>query len=126
MSVQSRSDVIDERALGDQLARVLPRSGAVSVSPFRRVVAAVDASHYLLTPRAVVTAASTDEIAAVLQHAREFGTPVTFRSGGASLSGQASTDGPLVDCRRHFDDIEVLDEGSRVRVDPGPRSVTST
>ena len=45
--------------------------------------------------------------------------PLTFRSGGTSLSGQGVTDGILVDTRRHFRDIEVLDGGARVRVGPG-------
>ena len=45
--------------------------------------------------------------------------PLTFRSGGTSLSGQAGGDGVLVDVRRHFRDVEVLDDGARVRVQPG-------
>jgi D-lactate dehydrogenase len=44
---------------------------------------------------------------------------VTFRSGGTSLSGQAVTDGLLIDTRRHFRAIEVLDDGARVRCGPG-------
>ena len=47
------------------------------------------------------------------------GVPLTFRSGGTSLCGQAVTDGVLVDTRRNFRDIEVLDDGARVRVQPG-------
>ena len=45
--------------------------------------------------------------------------PLTFRSGGTILSGQAVTDGVLVDVRRNFRDVEVLDDGARVRVQPG-------
>ena len=44
---------------------------------------------------------------------------MTFRSGGTSLSGQSTTDGLLVDTRRHFQSIDVLDNGARVRVQPG-------
>ena len=47
------------------------------------------------------------------------GVSLTFRSGGTSLSGQAVTDSVLVDVRKNFRDIEVLDEGARVRVRPG-------
>ena len=47
------------------------------------------------------------------------GVPMTFRSGGTSLSGQGVTDGILVDTRRHFRDIEILDAGARVRIGPG-------
>ncbi len=80
-----------------------------------------DASHYLLRPRAVVTATSTEQVAAVMAAAGRAPTPVplTFRAGGTSLSGQAVTDGVLVDVRRHQQDVEVLDGGARVRCQPG-------
>ena len=45
--------------------------------------------------------------------------PLTFRSGGTSLSGQGVTDGVLVDTRAAFRAVEVLDGGARVRVQPG-------
>jgi D-lactate dehydrogenase len=115
----SRADLNDQRALGSGLTGVLARAGAVSVESFDRVVAAVDASHYLLTPRAVVTPQDAEEVAALLAYAHASGEPVTFRSGGTSLSGQASTGHILVDTRKHFRGIEVLDEGARVRVGPG-------
>ena len=84
-----------------------------------RLSSAHDASHYLLTPQAVVAPADAREVAAVLAASRAQGVPVTFRSGGTSLSGQASTAGVLVDTRRGFRRIEVLDDGARVRTGPG-------
>lgn len=84
-----------------------------------RVAYASDASHYLLTPSAVVTAADAQEVAAILRAASATGSRVTFRSGGTSLSGQASTDGVLVDTRSAFRRIDVLDGGTRVRAQPG-------
>src|SRR5699024_8714759 len=45
--------------------------------------------------------------------------PVTLRSGGTSLSGQASGDGLLVDVRRGFRNIAVEEQGRVVRVEPG-------
>ncbi|RSN05811.1 FAD-binding oxidoreductase [Nonomuraea sp. WAC 01424] len=80
-----------------------------------RVGMAHDASHYLLTPQAVLVAESADQVAALLRT----GLPLTFRSGGTSLSGQAVSEHLLVDTRRHFRSIEVLDGGARVRVQPG-------
>ncbi len=77
-----------------------------------------DASHYLLTPRAVVTPTSAGQVASLLRGAARSGVPLTFRSGGTSLSGQAGTDQVLVDTR-HFRDITVLDDGRRVRTGPG-------
>lgn len=84
-----------------------------------RVAYASDASHYLLTPDAIVVAEDAAEVARVLRAASASGTRITFRSGGTSLSGQASTDGLLVDTRRGFRRIDVLDDGARVRVQPG-------
>jgi D-lactate dehydrogenase len=78
-----------------------------------------DASHFLLVPRAVVIARDAGEVGRLLQASAAHGIPLTLRSGGTSLSGQAITDGVLVDVRRHFKEIEVLDDGARVRVQPG-------
>ncbi|WP_374010988.1 FAD-binding and (Fe-S)-binding domain-containing protein [Leifsonia sp. LS-T14] len=78
-----------------------------------------DASHYLMTPLSVVTVRDADHLAGLLQVAGAAGAPVAFRSGGTSLSGQASTDGLLLDTRRNFRAIEVLEGGERVRVQPG-------
>ena len=84
-----------------------------------RLARANDASHYVLTPQAVVAPAGAPEVARLLRASAEQGVPLTFRSGGTSLSGQGVTDGVLVDTRRHFRDTEVLDAGLRVRVQPG-------
>jgi D-lactate dehydrogenase len=84
-----------------------------------RLSAAHDASHYVLTPLAVARAETVDEVAGIVRAARSHATPLTFRSGGTSLSGQAGTEGILVDVRRHFRSIEVLDDGLRVRAESG-------
>ncbi|WP_193078768.1 FAD-binding and (Fe-S)-binding domain-containing protein [Brevibacterium aurantiacum] len=84
-----------------------------------RLAAAHDASHYLLTPQAVVKPRNREEVAALFSASRRSGVPMTFRSGGTSLSGQSVSDGVLVDTRRHFRDIDVLDDGARVRCGPG-------
>ena len=78
-----------------------------------------DASHYLLYPQAVVRAHDAAHVAEISQVAATHGLGVTFRSGGTSLSGQASTQGLLVDTRRQFRRVEVLDDGARVRAEPG-------
>ncbi len=91
----------------------------VRTRPIDLAAMAHDASHYLLTPQAVVTARSVADVAAVLGLAHRRRLPVTFRSGGTSLSGQASTSGLLVDTRQNFRGVEVLDGGARVRCEPG-------
>ncbi len=78
-----------------------------------------DASHFALTPRAVATPIDAAEVGRLFAVSAGQGIPLTFRSGGTSLSGQAGTHGILVETRRHFRDIEILDNGLRVRVGPG-------
>ncbi|WP_345679224.1 FAD-binding and (Fe-S)-binding domain-containing protein [Yinghuangia aomiensis] len=104
-------------ALRDALDRVLP--GAVAARASDRLAAAHDASHYLIVPQAVVRPRDVPHMAALFRATAAHGVAVTFRSGGTSLSGQAGGDGVLVDTRRHFRGIEVLDDGARVRVQPG-------
>lgn len=116
----SRADVSrSEQELGAAIGAVLPRGGAVSTSVFDRVIAAVDASHYLLTPRAVVTPKNAGEVAALFAYATAGGQPLTFRSGGTSLSGQASTGSILVDTRKFFRSISIEQDGLVARVGPG-------
>ena len=78
-----------------------------------------DASHYALLPQAVAEPVDAAEVGRLFAVSAAHGIPMTFRSGGTSLSGQAGTDGILVDTRRHFRSIDVLDDGLRVRVGPG-------
>ena len=80
---------------------------------------ASDASPYRLIPKVVVMARDTGDVAKVLAYARRTRTPVVLRGGGTSLNGQGQTDGILVDVRRHWRGIEVLDGGDRARVRPG-------
>ncbi len=102
------------------LEGVLRGTGRIDTSALRRLAMANDASHYALTPAGVVYAESEREIAAILHHAARAGVGVTFRGGGSSLSGQSVTEGLLVDTRRHFRDVEVIEDGAAVRVGPGP------
>jgi D-lactate dehydrogenase len=78
-----------------------------------------DASHYLLHPQAWVTPTGVADVAEVMRACGRLGVSLTFRGGGTSLSGQALSDSVLVDTRDAFKHIEVLDDGRRVRVEPG-------
>lgn len=78
-----------------------------------------DASHFLLVPEVQVVARDSADVGAVLRACARLGIGATLRSGGTSLSGQALTDGVLVDVRKNFRKITILDDGLRVRVQPG-------
>nr|WP_228484692.1 FAD-binding and (Fe-S)-binding domain-containing protein [Microbacterium cremeum] len=103
----------------DAIARAVTEASRVKTRAIDRIAYASDASHFLLTPEAVVIAADAAEVARLMRAASSAGSRLTFRSGGTSLSGQAVTDGLLIDVRRRFRRIEVLDDGRRVRVQPG-------
>ncbi len=106
-------------ATGQTFLDAVVASDRVKTRAIDRVAYASDASHFLYTPETVVIAENADEVAKILRAAAEHRKVVTFRSGGTSLSGQACTDGILIDTRRAFRRIEVLDGGRRVRVEPG-------
>jgi len=106
-------------ALGSLLAGCVADPAQVRTDDLARHALAHDASHVLLLPTAVVAPRDADEVSRLLLATASAGIPLTFRSGGTSLSGQAGTNGVLADVRRHFTAIEVLDDGARVRVQPG-------
>jgi D-lactate dehydrogenase len=100
-----------------RLERLAP--GTLRARAADRLALAHDASHYRMIPAGVVSVTGTAHLAALLSLSRKEAVAVSFRSGGTSLSGQASTQALLLDTRRHFRGVEVLDEGRRVRVQPG-------
>ncbi|MDR1852619.1 MAG: FAD-binding oxidoreductase [Propionibacteriaceae bacterium] len=91
----------------------------LATDEFTRRARAHDASHFLLYPNSVATVRSAEEVARLYKAAAQAGTAITFRSGGTSLSGQAGSQKVLVDTRRNFQNVEILDGGERVRVEPG-------
>ncbi|MFF7500075.1 FAD-binding and (Fe-S)-binding domain-containing protein [Streptomyces lavendulae] len=80
---------------------------------------ATDASPYRFVPQVVVIAEDIDDVSAVLSYAHGRQREVVFRAAGTSLNGQAQGEDILVDVRRHWAGIEVLDEGRRARIRPG-------
>ncbi|MFF7440330.1 FAD-linked oxidase C-terminal domain-containing protein [Streptomyces sp. NPDC008122] len=80
---------------------------------------ASDASPYRFVPQVVVVAEDIDDVSAVLSYAHGKGREVVFRAAGTSLNGQAQGEDVLVDVRRHWAGVEVLDGGARARIRPG-------
>ena len=103
--------------LREALEAIAP--GRVLNRPVDRVAFAPDASFYRLIPRAVVFPANVDEVRALFQFSQAHDIPMTFRAAGTSLSGQAISDGLLVEVARHWRGIQVLDKGARIQVQPG-------
>ncbi|MFJ4777673.1 FAD-binding and (Fe-S)-binding domain-containing protein [Streptomyces sp. NPDC088762] len=80
---------------------------------------ATDASPYRFIPQVVVIAEDIDDVSAVLSYAHGRQRDVVLRAAGTSLNGQAQGEDILVDVRRHWAGIEVLDGGLRARIRPG-------
>lgn len=107
-----------DRSLLEEL-RAVTAPDRLLVRDLERVAFASDASMYQLVPRAVVLAKDDVEVAALLAVARRHRVPVTFRAAGTSLSGQAVTDGILVEVARHWRTASVEEGGRRIRARPG-------
>jgi D-lactate dehydrogenase len=105
------------QSLLDDLKKVLPEQ--ITDSLFDRVSIANDASHYLLTPTMVAKPKTAQQMSEIFKITQKHDLGITFRSGGTSLSGQSVTDSLLIDTRKNFKEIEVLENGLKVRVQPG-------
>ncbi len=105
-------------ALVASLERALGRT-KVLARPLDRLGRSADASIYRLVPEVVVRPGGVDDVRAILACAGQHGRHLTFRAAGTSLSGQASTDGILVELAQGFRGLRVLDEGRRVWAEPG-------
>ena len=109
---------IPSPVLADLLARITDRE-RVLTRPIERLAYASDASFYRLIPKAVVLPRSIGEVQSLFQLSHEHRIPLTFRAAGTSLSGQAVTDGILVEVAKNWRQISVEDNGKKVRVQPG-------
>lgn len=84
-----------------------------------RYAYAGDAGFYYLLPKAVVQPDSETEIQQLFLFSQQHAVPLTFRTGGTSLSGQSITDGILVDLSKHWRKAAPLQNGQKVKVQPG-------
>ena len=87
---------------------------------------ASDASPYRFVPQVVVIAETADDVAAVLRYAREHAREIVFRAAGTSLNGQSQGTDILVDVRRHWTGVEVLNGVRRRGSSRARRSGTPT
>jgi D-lactate dehydrogenase len=101
------------------LLRELIDPERILIRPIERIAFASDASFYRLIPRAVIQTQTAEEIKHLFRFSQEHRIPLVFRAGGTSLSGQAITDGILVDIGRYWRSVRVEQNGKTIRVQPG-------
>jgi len=103
---------------GKLLEAVLPKD-RIKTRLIDLVSYASDAGFYYLRPKAVVQPVNEHEIIALFHFSHQHKIPLTFRTGGTSLSGQSITDGILVDLSKYWNSLAIEEEGNQVRVQPG-------
>ena len=106
------------RAFWERLAQEI--EGEAASDLFTRGRYATDASMYQCFPAGVVCPKSANDVAIIIEMAREEGVPVTARGGGSSTAGQALGEGIVVDFSKHLTNIVEIDaESRRCVVEPG-------
>lgn len=84
-----------------------------------RLAYAHDASLYRVVPEAVVRPANENDVKSLLKHGNETQKPITFRTGGTSLSGQAVGPGVIAETVRDWKKWGIIDNGKAIRLQPG-------
>ena len=117
-SAQSAEPTVDSIHIRELLhEQIDPKR--ILIRPIELIAFASDASFYRLIPRAVIQPTTAEEIKRLFHFSHEYGVPLVFRAGGTSLSGQAITDGILVDIGRYWRSVRVEQNGKSIRVQPG-------
>jgi glycolate dehydrogenase FAD-linked subunit len=92
--------------------------GEVLDDSWSRQVYSVDASHYEITPAAIVYPANERDVQQVCKYSSAKKVPITARGAGTGLLGQSLSDGIILDFTKHMNRIiEVEDD--YVLVQPG-------
>lgn len=80
-----------------------------------------DASFYYLKPKVVVRPINIKEIQFLMFIANQYKIPLTFRTAGTSLSGQAVGNGIIVDIgfSQSWNQFQIINEGEKIRFEPG-------
>lgn len=104
--------------LYERLQKTIPFTRMFS-DPLKTLAWGSDASFYRLWPKLVVKAYNSQEVAEILHHTHQLGIPVTFRAAGTSLSGQAISDSVLIVATENWKDYQVLEQGQKIRLQPG-------
>src|SRR5208337_2786111 len=105
-------------AFWDRLAHEIEGDAASDL--FTRGRYATDASMYQCFPAGVASPKNANDVAVIIEMAREEGLPVIARGGGTSTAGQALGEGIILDFSRYLTGIIEIDaENRRCAVEPG-------
>ncbi len=94
--------------------------GDVRQDRYSRMLYSTDASIYQVMPHAVLIPQQIEDVHAAVELAARYNVPITPRTGGSSLAGQAVNQALVIDMSRYLDQVlEVNTEEQWTRVRPG-------
>ncbi len=102
----------------DRVAVFIPQE-RIFCGPFTNLAYGDDASFYRLVPKIVLKLRTPEEVSQVLSDASALKVPVTFRTAGTSLSGQAVTDSVLIYLAGAWKGLHIHDEADFISLEPG-------
>jgi len=106
------------QAFWERVAHYIPKE-RLFCDPLHTLAYGIDASFYRLIPKIIIKARTPEEITQILKASQEYSIPVTFRTAGTSLSGQAVTDSVLVVLQGAWRSYSILDNGEKITLEPG-------
>lgn len=104
--------------LQDELIKTID-AGRIISNPLQLLAYGTDASFYRLIPKLVIQVHSEKEALDVIRWTNHLHIPLTFRAAGTSLSGQAISDSVLMVATHHWKNYSILDDGLKIRLQPG-------
>jgi D-lactate dehydrogenase len=106
------------RQYHERIAAFIP-SDRLFCGPFTNLAYGDDASFYRLVPKIVVKARTPEEVSKLLAAASDLKVPVTFRTAGTSLSGQALTDSVLIYLAGAWKGLHIHPLAEHISLEPG-------
>jgi D-lactate dehydrogenase len=91
----------------------------ILTNPLQTLAYGTDASFYRLIPKIVILAHNEAEVIEIIKQAKLLDIALTFRAAGTSLSGQAITDSVLVVATHGWKNFELLDNNTKIKLEPG-------
>lgn len=104
--------------LRDKLSTVIDPKRLIT-NPLQLLAYGTDASFYRLIPKIVVLSHTEEEAIEVIRTAYSMNIPVTYRAAGTSLAGQAISDSVLLVATHKWKNFSILDNGNKIRLQPG-------
>lgn len=99
--------------------KTILKESQIITNKLQRYAYGTDASFYRLVPQLILNIDNETELIEVIKLSNQYLVPLTFRAAGTSLSGQAITDSVLIVLSQQWNNIDILQQGKKVKLQPG-------